>query len=456
MSSKTAVDMRWHYEERVKDGVLRHPANSEAWKSLDRIRESFGNESRNVRLGLATDGFNPFGNMSVKYSLWPILLFPYNLPPWMLMKEPYVFMSLLIPGKKGPGQDIDVYMRPLIDELQDLWGIGVETYDISKKQNFQMRAAIMWTINDYPAYAYMSGWSTQGKLACPCCGSNTSHLNLHHGSKQFYMGHRRFLQLDHSWLNQKMQFDNTREKRVAPTRPLGIDMINELSELREITHNKNGTKQTIAGFGKTHNWKKHSIFFKLPYWKTLLLRHNLDVMHIEKNVFENVIGTVMNIDGETKDSLNARLDLQEMGIRSKLHPIEEAEKIIWPKADYELSNNDKKAVFQWLMNLKVPDGYSANISRCVNAIECIILGMKTHDCHVFLERLIPLVARELLLRDECDALIEFSYFFRELCAKVLRIEDLELLENEIVLTFASWRKYSLLPFSISWFTYLVT
>ncbi|CAL9000647.1 unnamed protein product [Prunus brigantina] len=147
MSSKTAVDMRWHYEERVKDGVLRHPADSEAWKSLDRIHESFGNESRNVRLGLATDGFNPFGNMSVKYSLWPILLFPYNLPPWMLMKEPYVFMSLLIPGKKGPGQDIDVYMRPLKDELQDLWGIGVETYDISTKQNFQMRAASYFCID---------------------------------------------------------------------------------------------------------------------------------------------------------------------------------------------------------------------------------------------------------------------------------------------------------------------
>ncbi|CAL2256115.1 unnamed protein product [Prunus armeniaca] len=196
--------MRWHYEERVKDGVLRHPADSEAWKSLDRIHESFGNELRNVRLGLATDGFNPFDNMSVKYSLWPILLFLYNLPPWMLMKESYVFIFLLIPGKKGPGQDIDVYIRPLIDELQYLWGIGVETYDISTKQNFHMRAAIMWTINDYPAYAYMSGSSTQGKLACPCCGSNTSHLSLRHGSKQCYMGHRRFLQLDHPWRNQKM------------------------------------------------------------------------------------------------------------------------------------------------------------------------------------------------------------------------------------------------------------
>ena len=82
------------------------------------------------------------------------------------MNEPYVFLSLLIPGSNGPGNDIDVYMRPLIDELKNLWEIGAETFD---KQNFQMRAVVLWTINDFPAYAYMSGWSTKGKLACPCC-----------------------------------------------------------------------------------------------------------------------------------------------------------------------------------------------------------------------------------------------------------------------------------------------
>ncbi|XP_034202728.1 uncharacterized protein LOC117617460 [Prunus dulcis] len=130
MSSKTVVDMRWHFKDRVKDGVLRHPADSEAWKSFNQIHESFGMEPRNVRLGLAKDGFNPFGNMNLHYSIWPVLIYPYNLPPWMCMKEPYVFMTLLIPGPKGPCHDIDVYMRPLIDELRTLWEIGVETYDI--------------------------------------------------------------------------------------------------------------------------------------------------------------------------------------------------------------------------------------------------------------------------------------------------------------------------------------
>nr|XP_028959288.1 uncharacterized protein LOC114825108 [Malus domestica] len=434
MSSKTAADMRWHSKDRVKDGVLRHPADSEQWKSFDQIHESFGIEPRNVRLGLATDGFNPFGKMILRHSTWPVVLFPYNLPPWMCMKEPYTFMSLLIPGLTSPGNDIDVNLRPLIDELQTLWENGVETYNISTRQNFQMKAALMWTINDYPAYAYMSGWSTQGKLACPYCASKTSHRRLSDGSKMCYMGHRRFLPSNHSWRKQKCKFDNTREKTVAPSRPSGDDVIQELDELRKITHGKQN-KQTIPGFGRRHNWKKHSIFFQLPYWKTLLVRHNLDVMHIEKNVFESVIGTMMSIDGKTKDSLNAHLDLREMGIRERYHPkVREDGKLDFLPGDYTLSDDDNKVLCKWLSELQVPDGYSGNLSRCVATGERSISGMKTHDCHIFLERLLPFIARELLPKDVCEPLIQLSYFFKELCAKVLREEDLNVLENQIAIT----------------------
>jgi hypothetical protein len=64
------------------------------------------------------------------------------------------------------GQNIDVCLRPLIDELTQLWSSRALTYDISRKQNFIMRAALMWTINDFPAYGMVSGWSMHGKLAC--------------------------------------------------------------------------------------------------------------------------------------------------------------------------------------------------------------------------------------------------------------------------------------------------
>ena len=59
------------------------------------------------------------------------------------MKEPYSLMSLLIPGPKGLGNDIDVFLRLLIDELKELWKDGVCTYDTSTKENFQMRAAVL-------------------------------------------------------------------------------------------------------------------------------------------------------------------------------------------------------------------------------------------------------------------------------------------------------------------------
>ncbi|KAG8382811.1 hypothetical protein BUALT_Bualt05G0116500 [Buddleja alternifolia] len=61
---------------------------------------------------------------------------------------------------ESPGRSLDVYFQPLIDELKTLWDVGVETYDVSKKQNFQMKAALMWTINDFPAYGILLSWNT--------------------------------------------------------------------------------------------------------------------------------------------------------------------------------------------------------------------------------------------------------------------------------------------------------
>ena len=115
-------DMRWHKEKRVnEDNVIRHPADSEAWKEFDEAHKSFAEDPRNVRLGLASNGFNPFGNLSNAYSMWPVIIVPYNLLPWKCMKDPFFFMSMLIPGPKSPGNDIDVFLRPLIDELKELW-----------------------------------------------------------------------------------------------------------------------------------------------------------------------------------------------------------------------------------------------------------------------------------------------------------------------------------------------
>ena len=103
------------------------------------------------------DGFNPFGASGAQYSVWPVMVTPYNLPPSMCMRDPMIFLTVIVPGPKTPKQKLDVYLQPLVAELKRLWTDGVMTYDISKKQNFLMRAALIWTISDFPAYSMMSG-----------------------------------------------------------------------------------------------------------------------------------------------------------------------------------------------------------------------------------------------------------------------------------------------------------
>ncbi|GJU97830.1 hypothetical protein Tco_1327101 [Tanacetum coccineum] len=151
-SSHTAKEMTWHATGKCTEpGKMQYPVDGRAWKNFDTRYPDFAAEPRNVRLGLANDGFNPFGNLSQSYSMWPVILTTYNPPTWLCMKESSLMLTLLIPCPKSPGKDIDVYLRPLIDDLKDLWALkGVETIDVSTGQTFNMRAMLLWTINDFP------------------------------------------------------------------------------------------------------------------------------------------------------------------------------------------------------------------------------------------------------------------------------------------------------------------
>ncbi|XP_042425958.1 uncharacterized protein LOC122013798 [Zingiber officinale] len=209
-SRHTAKDMRWHDVERPKEnGVLRHPTDGSAWKMFDNKFLVFGMDPRNVRLGLATDGFNPFGSMNTTYNMWHVIVVPYNMPPWKCMKSENMMLSLLIPGPTSPGKDMDVFLQPLIEELKKLWE-GVNTRDAVTSDIFLMHAAVLWTINDFPAYALMSGWSTKGYKACSTCNEETPSKGIR--SKIAYIGHRCFLPLNDPMRRSK-QFDGQMERR---------------------------------------------------------------------------------------------------------------------------------------------------------------------------------------------------------------------------------------------------
>ena len=188
-----------------------------------------------------------------------------------------------------------------------------------------------------------------------------------------------------------------------------------------------GTNHANVPVSKLTGWKKKSFFWDLPYWSTNLIRHNLDVMQIEKNVFENIFNTVMNVDGKTKDNAKSRLDLMEICRRPELHVVDGK----LPKACYTLDKNGRNELCIWVQNLIFPDGYASNIARCVDMRKHKLFEMKSHDCHVFMQRLIPIAFREMLPLAVWKALTELSLLFKELTSIVLKIEAMMRLESEI-------------------------
>ena len=163
------------------------------------------------------------------------------------------------------------------------------------------------------------------------------------------------------------------------------------------------------------------------------MRHNIDVMHVEKNVCENVVNTLLNIVGKTKDTEKARLDLADMKIRNELHLQLKGNKLLKPHACYTLTLEERREFCKFLKSVKFPNGYAANISRNVNISDGKISGLKSHDCHVLHQRLLPVGIRPYLNKDVCDVLVALSGFFQKLCAKTLYVTDLERLEDGIVI-----------------------
>ncbi|XP_022875733.1 uncharacterized protein LOC111394201 [Olea europaea var. sylvestris] len=288
---------------------MSHPVHSEAWKHIDPTYPYFSLDPRSVHLGLCTDAFNPFTMSNVQYSCWLVIMTVYNLPPWMCKKQDNMFFSMVIRGPKSPGKNLDVYLRPLIDELKILWDEGVETYDMHAKQNFHMKAASMWTISDFSGY-------------------DSCHPN--------------------------MPLEN-----------------NETSSIKT----------------------------------------QLDVMHMEKNVFDNIFNKVMDIKGKTKDNFKARKDLELYCNRFELHIYEdERGKLYMPKVAYSLTKEQKREVCTWIKKLRMSDGYASNIARCIKG-DCEFYGMESHDCHIFMQRFLPIAFKDVLPKPIWEVLTELEKIF---------------------------------------------
>ena len=164
-------------------------------------------------------------------------------------------------------------------------------------------------------------------------------------------------------------------------------------------------------------------------------------MHIEKNVCDSIIGMLLNLNGKSKDHYHARLDLQDMKIKPDLHPTNKDRVIRLPTASYTLSKSEKKLFCKRLFDLKLPDGYSSNISNCVVVDQCKIMGLKSHDFHVLMQQFLAIAIRGLMEEGPRVAIIRLCKFFNGICQRVIDKDEILELEKEVVETLCMLERY---------------
>jgi hypothetical protein len=194
-------------------------------------------------------------------------------------------------------------------------------------------------------------------------------FRLKFGGKICYFDyHRCFLPEDHPF-----RFDrNTFKKDTIVTRgpPKRLSGAEILARLNDLKLNEHGNR--FEGYGIEHNWTHKCGLWELPYMKALILMHNIDVMHQERNMGKSIINTCMNITDKTKDNpikykeiasfTGCTLQRNTMsmplrcGIMSTSPPISDIEifqwrgKIVGPSTTYCFTNDEWKTALLYMYN----------------------------------------------------------------------------------------------------------
>ena len=143
-------------------------------------------------------------------------------------------------------------------------------------------------------------------------------------------------------------------------------------------------------------------------------------MHVDKNVCDSLIGTLLNIQGKTKNGVNAHLDLVKMKIREDLAPREVGRCTYFPPARYTMSRQKKISFYLCLKSL-------------VSMQDLKLVGLKSHDCHILMQQLLPVGIRGILPKNVRQTITCLCAFFSSFCGKVIDPLKLDELQAEIVI-----------------------
>ena len=198
-----------------------------------------------------------------------------------------------------------------------------------------------------------------------------------------YIGHRSILPMNDPMRESKW-FENYVEVRSSLRQYSGDDVLRKLEHLHPRLPRKH---KEYRGVKCKLNWSKNTIIFQLEYWHHLLLRHNLDVMDIEKNVCDSVLSTLLSINENWKIK-KARLDLVDIKIWKVLHLYKVSNRWTKLNAAYTLIVDERKKLCQFIKSMKLSRRIYCQLSKNVSEIDSKIFRFKSHDCHMLFEQLL--------------------------------------------------------------------
>ncbi|WMV20521.1 hypothetical protein MTR67_013906 [Solanum verrucosum] len=133
-------------------------------------------------------------------------------------------------------------------------------------------------------------------------------------------------------------------------------------------------------------------------------------MHIEKNICDSLLGTLLDILGKSKDHINSRYDLHEIGIHKELQPVKDCDtgNIHLAKVCFSMKPEEKRLFCTVLKDAKLPKGFASNISSRVQIEDMKVSGYKSHDAHFILHYLIRVAVRKVLPKNVSLILIRYQ------------------------------------------------
>ncbi|GJV27457.1 hypothetical protein Tco_1383905 [Tanacetum coccineum] len=179
-------------------------------------------------------------------------------------------------------------------------------------------------------------------------------------------------------------------------------------------------------------FSKRSIFWDLEYWPFLLLKNNYDVMHIEKNALEALLNTLLQND-KSKDTLKARQNLETLRVQKELWLVKKPNgKFEKPHPKYSFTPENRKLFCKFIKGVRLPDGFGSNFKQKVTADDNNITGLKSHDCHIMMHRLLPYGVQRYLPKNIAAPIIELCLFFKQLCARSLMQQDMAKAKKQLI------------------------